>query len=68
MRVLVVEDERRLAENLARALREGAGYAVDIAGDGEQGLYLAESGDYDLLVLDLMLPKMDGHALLIHIL
>ncbi len=64
MRVLVVEDERRLAENLARAMREGAGYAVDIAGDGEQGLYLAESGDYDLLVLDLMLPKMDGHALL----
>jgi two-component system response regulator PhoP len=64
VRVLVVEDERRLAENLARALREGAGYAVDIAGDGEQGLYLAESGDYDLLVLDLMLPKLDGHALL----
>ncbi len=64
MRVLVVEDERRLAENLARAMREGAGYAVDIAADGEQGLYLAESGDYDLLVLDLMLPKMDGHALL----
>lgn len=64
MRVLLVEDERRLAENVARALRESAGYAVDIAGDGEQGLYLANSGDYDLLVLDLMLPKMDGHELL----
>jgi DNA-binding response OmpR family regulator len=64
VRVLVIEDERRLAENLARALREGASYAVDLAGDGEQGLYLAELGDYDLLVLDLMLPKLDGHALL----
>lgn len=64
MRVLVVEDERRLAENVARALREGAGYAVDIASDGEEGLYLAESGDYDLMMLDLMLPKLDGAELL----
>jgi DNA-binding response OmpR family regulator len=64
LRVLVVEDERRLAENVARALRESAGYAVDIAGDGEQGLYLAESGDYDLIVLDLMLPKLTGRELL----
>ncbi len=64
MRVLVVEDERRLAENVARALRESAGYAVDIAGDGEQGLYLAESGDYDLIVLDLMLPKLSGQEML----
>ena len=64
MRVLVIEDERRLAENVARSLREGAGYAVDIASDGEQGLYLAESGDYDLLVLDLMLPKLDGMGVL----
>ena len=64
MRILVVEDERRLAENVARALRDGAGYAVDISDDGEQGLYLAESGDYDLLVLDLMLPKLDGFGLL----
>ena len=64
MRVLVVEDEKRLAENVARALREGAGYAVDIAGDGEEGLYLAESSSYDLMVLDLMLPKLDGQSLL----
>ena len=64
MRVLVIEDEVRLAANVARALREGAGYAVDIASDGQQGLYLAESGEYDLLVLDLMLPKLDGHELL----
>jgi DNA-binding response OmpR family regulator len=60
----VVEDERRLAENVARALRENAGYAVDIAGDGEEGLYLAESSAYDLMVLDLMLPKLDGPGLL----
>lgn len=64
MRVLVVEDEKRLADNVARALREGAGYAVDIAGDGEEGLYLAESSAYDLMVLDLMLPKLDGQSLL----
>ena len=62
--MLVVEDERRLAENVARALRESAGYAVDIAKDGEEGLYLAESTSYDLMVLDLMLPKMDGPTLL----
>ena len=64
MRVLVIEDERRLAENIARALREGACYAVDIAIDGEQGLEFAETNEYDLLVLDLMLPKIDGHELL----
>jgi len=63
--VLVVEDERRLAENVARALRENAGYAVDIAEDGEQGLFHAESGQYDLVVLDLMLPRLDGHGLLV---
>jgi DNA-binding response OmpR family regulator len=65
MRVLLVEDEKRLAENVARALREGAGYAVDIASDGEEGLYLAESSNYDLMMLDLMLPKLDGAELLI---
>lgn len=60
MRVLVVDDERRLAENVARALREGAGYAVDVAADGAEGFYLASSGEYDLVVLDLMLPKLSG--------
>src|SRR5262249_62271102 len=64
VRVLVVEDEKRLAENVARALREGPGYGVDAASDGEQGLHLADSGDYDLLVLDLMLPRLDGFGLL----
>jgi len=64
MRVLIVEDEKRLAENVARALRENAGYAVDIANDGENGLYLAEANPYDLVILDLMLPKLDGLSLL----
>ena len=64
MRVLVVEDERRLAENVARSLRESAGYAVDIAYDGEEGLFMAGSSPYDLIVLDLMLPKMDGKTVL----
>src|SRR5882762_6821303 len=62
---MVVEDEGRLSDNIARALRESAGYAVDVAGDGAQGLYLAESGAYDLIVLDLMLPKLDGESLLV---
>jgi len=64
MRVLIVEDERRLAENVARSLRESAGYAVDVAFDGEDGLYLAQSNPYDLLILDLMLPRVDGLSLL----
>jgi len=64
MRVLIVEDERRLAENVAAAFEEGPGYAVDIAYDGEDGEHLAGVNDYDLIVLDLMLPKMSGAALL----
>jgi len=64
MRVLIIEDERRLAENIARSLRETAGYAVDIATDGEDGAFMAESNPYDLVLLDLMLPGMDGLSLL----
>src|SRR6478752_1046136 len=64
MRVLVVEDEARLAENIARSLRESAGYAVDVAADGQEGLFLAESNPYDVVLLDLMLPKLDGMELL----
>lgn len=64
MRVLVVEDERRLAHNVARSLREGAGYAVDISADGEDGLFMAQTNAYDLVVLDLMLPKIDGRSVL----
>ncbi len=59
MRILVVEDEARLAGFVARGLREQS-YAVDIAEDGESGLYQACSSTYDAIVLDLSLPKMDG--------
>jgi DNA-binding response OmpR family regulator len=64
MRVLIVEDESRLAQNVARSLREGAGYAVDISPDGEDGLFMAQTNAYDLVVLDLMLPKLDGRRVL----
>ena len=64
MRVLVVEDEVRLADNLAAALREGPGFAVDCAEDGELGEQLARQGCYDLIILDLMLPKLDGLTVL----
>jgi len=64
MRVLVIEDEPRLAENIARSLRETAGYAVDVAPDGQEGLFMAESNDYDAVLLDLMLPHIDGMQLL----
>jgi DNA-binding response OmpR family regulator len=67
MRVLVVEDETRLAENIATALREGPGYAVDIAGDGRDGSDLGETGNYDLVVLDLMLPGLNGLQVLRHL-
>ncbi|MGH9679061.1 MAG: response regulator transcription factor [Candidatus Acidiferrales bacterium] len=67
MRMLLIEDERRLAENVARSFRECAGYAVDVAVDGAQGLYLAESNPYDLVILDLSLPKLDGQSLLIRL-
>ena len=63
MRVLVVEDEPDLLSSLIKALRED-GYAVDGAPDGEEGLYKAEGCDYDVLVLDIMLPGIDGWELL----
>jgi two-component system response regulator PhoP len=64
MRVLVVEDELRLAENVANALREGPGYAVDHAEDGLTGNDLLMNRCYDLVILDLMLPGIDGRAVL----
>lgn len=59
MRLLLVEDEIDIASALATGLRR-QGYAVDIAGDGQQALELANVTDYDLLILDLNLPNMDG--------
>ncbi len=58
-----MEDEPDLLRSLAQALRE-EGYAVDPAADGQDGLYKAESWDYDAIVLDVMLPKLDGWQLL----
>ena len=63
MRVLVVEDEPDLLASLVKALRED-GYAVDGAADGEDGFFKAESYDYDAVVLDIMLPGIDGWELL----
>src|SRR5271170_7304141 len=63
MRILIVEDEPDLLRSIAQALRE-EGYAVDTAPDGEDGFYKAESYDYDAIVLDVMLPKMDGWEIL----
>jgi DNA-binding response OmpR family regulator len=59
MRILIAEDEKDLAEALARGLRQ-QGYAADIAYDGEEALVMAEVNDYDLIILDLNLPKIDG--------
>ena len=62
MRVLVVEDDATLAEFVARGLRE-AGWAVDRAGDGQEGLELWERERYDAAVVDVMLPRRDGISL-----
>jgi len=59
MRILVIEDDRRIANLLKKGLVE-EGYAVDLAYDGLEGQYLGESEDYDLVILDLLLPKVDG--------
>jgi heavy metal response regulator len=59
MRLLIVEDEKRIADFVARGL-ESAGYAVDIAHDGNSALNLVHQTDYDLVILDMMLPDMDG--------
>ncbi|MCL5262953.1 MAG: response regulator transcription factor [Acidobacteria bacterium] len=64
MRVLVVEDETRLAANIAAAMREGPGWAVDLAGNGLDGRELCQQAEYDLVILDLMLPGLDGAGVL----
>ena len=61
MRILVVEDERRLAELLKSGLTK-EGFAVDLAGDGREGLWMASEHPYDVIVLDVMLPLLNGYG------
>src|SRR5438093_560019 len=63
MRLLIIEDDRESADYLVKAFRE-VGHVADLATDGEEGLALAENGDYDVLVVDRMLPKRDGLSLI----
>ncbi len=63
MRLLLVEDYPPLQKSVAKGLRE-AGYAVDATGDGEEGLWFATGNEYDVIILDLMLPKVDGLTIL----
>lgn len=59
MRILFVEDEKRIADFVGRGL-ESAGYAVDVAGDGQTALHMVHATEYDLIILDMMLPDIDG--------
>jgi len=63
MKILIIEDEKRLAETLKKGLEENS-FAVDLSFDGEEGLYMAETSQYDALLLDIMLPKIDGFTVL----
>lgn len=63
MRILIVEDDAKTADYLAKGLNE-ASHTVDRAADGREGLFLGSSGEYDAIVLDRMLPKLDGLAVL----
>ena len=63
MKLLVVEDEKKAAAYLKKGLSEH-GFIVDVASDGEEGLHLARTGNYDLVVLDIMLPDRDGYSVL----
>lgn len=64
MHILVIEDEERLAQNLATALARNNGFIVDVALNGQDGLHLAQSGAFDAIILDLMLPGLSGDKLL----
>ncbi|ABB31267.1 two component transcriptional regulator, winged helix family [Geobacter metallireducens RCH3] len=63
MKILIIEDEKRMAGILKKGLEENA-FIVDLAGDGEEGLYMAENYPYDAVLLDIMLPVMDGLSIL----
>ncbi len=63
MKVLLVEDYKPLQKSIAQGLRE-ATFVVDVCGDGEDGLWYAKTNDYDVVILDLMLPRMDGITIL----
>ncbi len=63
MKILVIEDYEPIRTSVAQGFRE-AGFAVDATGDGEEGLWYARGGDYDVIILDLMLPKVDGLTIL----
>lgn len=63
MRVLIIEDEEKTADYLHRGLTE-QGYTVDVARDGVEGLHLALENDYAVIVLDVMLPGLDGFGVL----
>jgi len=62
MRILVIEDEQKVANFIKQGLKE-EGYSVDVACDGEEGYLLAKDNEYDVIILDIMLPKMDGITL-----
>jgi len=62
MRVLVIEDEKKVADFISNGLAE-EGYAADVAHDGDQGYFLATTNEYDAILLDIMLPKMEGFTL-----
>src|SRR6267142_88007 len=64
MRVLLVEDEKKLAAFIKKALEKKCGHAVDVIHDGEEGLFYASAVDYDLIILDIMLPRLDGLSVL----
>lgn len=64
MRILLVEDEARLAEHLKKSLQTLPSFVVDVSHDGEDGQFMAETNEYDLIVLDLLLPKRDGLTVL----
>ncbi|HEY7746348.1 MAG TPA: response regulator, partial [Desulfuromonadales bacterium] len=66
MRLLLVEDDRNIADFIVKGFRE-AGFAVDHAPDGEEGLQMAQTVSYDVAVVDIMLPRLDGISLLVEL-